>query len=432
VACGTVADCKVATSPICDSTTNACRGCAGAPECTSLNSAAPVCLAGGSCVECGASSDCTGAAAKPICDTTKNTCKACSSGTECAAKNAAMPACAASGKCVECVMSSDCKATAKPVCEPTTTACRTCQSDAECPADPGVCMTDGHCATSAEVIFVEFKAAGCPGADGSSAKPFCTPNEGVSQLSVARHVIVIRGAANNQLSLATVGVAPVIVGKKSGIGVASSIPAGATTALGIASDTVLVRDLAVTNGSVDMGSPISTGIAVTGASTKVTLLRVTASLGMGLGVDAEAGALLTMDRCLVQNNSAGGVFVKGASYNIQNSIIAGNGYGITFSASTITAGSVFTFNTVVAAGSVAAICDASAPQTLANSIVVGLNNSCTLANSVTTAPMFSSTNPYHLTGHLACPSAPMSFPDHDFDGDPRSAPIDCGADQFVP
>jgi hypothetical protein len=294
-------------------------------------------------------------------------------------------------------------------------------------------MTDGHCATSAEVIFVEFKAAGCPGADGSSAKPFCTPNEGVTQLSVARHVIVIRGAANNQMSLATSGVAPVIVGKKSGVGVASSIPAGATTALGIASDTVLVRDLAVSNGSVDMGSPISTGVAATGASTKVTLLRVTASLGMGLGVDAEAGALLTMDRCLVQNNSAGGVLVNGASYNIQNSIIAANGlYGTKFSATAIASNSTYAFNTVVATTGNALSCDTGNPQMVGESIVSGGNDSCVLTNSITTAPTFSSTKPYHLTGHLPCPSVPASFPDHDFDGDPRAAPVDCGADQFVP
>jgi hypothetical protein len=288
-------------------------------------------------------------------------------------------------------------------------------------------MTDGHCATSAEVIFVEFNSAGCLGADGSSAKPYCAPSDGVAQLTAGRRVMVIRGAASGQVALATTGVAPVIIGRQNGIGAGASVPATVSSSIKVSSDTVLIRDLTVNLGSTSM----STGVLVTGSSAKATLLRVTASLGTGVGIDAEAGASVAMDRCLVQNNSAGGVLVNGASYNIQNSIIAANGYGIAFSASTITAGSVFSFNTVVAVGS-AATCDPSAPQTLTNSIVSGLNVSCTLTNSITAAPTFSSTKPYHLTGHLPCPSAPASFPDHDFDGDPRTVPVDCGADQFVP
>ena len=51
------------------------------------------------------------------------------------------------------------------------------------PVDPGVCMTDGHCATSGEVIFVEFNSSGCPAPDGSSAKPYCAPNDAVAVLT---------------------------------------------------------------------------------------------------------------------------------------------------------------------------------------------------------------------------------------------------------
>ena len=37
----------------------------------------------------------------------------------------------------------------------------------------------------------------------------------------------------------------------------------------------------------------------------------------------------------------------------------------------------------------------------------------------------------HLTAPLACPATPTPpTPDHDIDGDPRTAPLDCGADQF--
>jgi len=74
-------------------------------------------------------------------------------------------------------------------------------------------------------------------------------------------------------------------------------------------------------------------------------------------------------------------------------------------------------------------CDSTNPQALADSIVVGLNDSCTLTNTITTMP--SALSGYHLTAHLPCPATPASpVPDHDVDGDPRTPPLDCGADQF--
>ena len=63
---------------------------------------------------------------------------------------------------------------------------------------------------------------------------------------------------------------------------------------------------------------------MTGTGTKLRLVRVTVSLGTGLGVQADTGAELRMDRCLVQNNSVGGILINGASYDIQNTIIANN------------------------------------------------------------------------------------------------------------
>ncbi|HEY6477663.1 MAG TPA: hypothetical protein VI456_13865, partial [Polyangia bacterium] len=56
-----------------------------------------------------------------------------------------------------------------------------------------------------------------------------------------------------------------------------------------------------------------------------------------------------------------------------------------------------------------------------------------VTNATMPAPSFSASNPYHLTGHFACPGTQATmFPDHDIDGDPRtSANLDCGADEFV-
>src|SRR4051812_35512621 len=82
------------------------------------------------------------------------------------------------GKCVECLPTDNpCTATS-PICASKT--CHPCADDLEC--DAGVCMKDGHCAGSDEIIFVEFNSNGCPGADGSTTKPYCTPNDGAAQL----------------------------------------------------------------------------------------------------------------------------------------------------------------------------------------------------------------------------------------------------------
>ena len=81
---------------------------------------------------------------------------------------------------------------------------------------------------------------------------------------------------------------------------------------------------------------------------------------------------------------------------------------------------------MLAGTGVATTCDPGSSQNLAKSIIGGVNDACTLTNSITTAPTFSATKPFHLTTHLACPTAPAAFPDHDIHGDPRVAPIPLG------
>ena len=196
-------------------------------------------------------------------------------------------------------------------------------------------------------------------------------------------MIVILGGTNEQLTLATSGVAPVIIGRKNSNGDIGSVPANAGSAISIASDTVLIRDL-----TVDLGSGSSSkGVVVSGASTSLTLRRVTVALGLkGLGVDAESGASLTIDQCYIENNSVGGILVNGATAIVQNSVIAANGgttgYGIQFNVPG--ANTQFTFNTVVG-NPTAAISDFSHPVPLNNSIVAGPTTNCPPTNSLTGA-----------------------------------------------
>jgi hypothetical protein len=322
------------------------------------------------------------------------------------------------GMCVECLEDSHCaaKSVNTPICEART--CRACKTDNECP-EPEVCLSDGHCATSGEVIFVEFSASGCPSADGSATNPYCSPNDAVGQLADGRNVIVIRGAAADRMILNTVGIAPVVIGKNN-----ASIAATAATAIQVSSDSALIRDLLVTGGT----AATSKGIIAAGSSTTLTLVNVTLNLGSGLGIQADTGAELVMDRCTVTNNSVGGLLINGAGYDIQNSIFAANGYGVQFNAPK--GPSQFRFNTIV--GTVAAFCELTNPQMLSDSIVVGANTNCVLPNTVTTMPAFKATPPYRLSAAIGCPQTPVApLPTHDIDGDPRLAPLDCGADQFV-
>lgn len=328
------------------------------------------------------------------------------------------------GACVECVADGDCaaKQAKTPICQ--AHACRACKTDAECP-DPNICMTDGHCATAGEVVFVEA-GSGCPSADGSTSKPYCTLNEGVAHLDGTRGILVVRGGLNGPLTISGSTGTVFVVGKQNSSG-AAQIGAGVgTTAVTVSSGTVSIRDLSIFNG----GNSASKGIVVTG-STTLTLANVQVNLGSGLGIQADTGAQLTMDRCSITGNDSGGILINGAGYNIQNTIVAANMISqVQFAATANPATSSFRFNTVVAASGSAAICDPGNKRMLSDSIVIGGQN-CTLTNSVTTAPTFKSSPAYHLTAPIGCPGTPATpLPDHDIDGDPRTPPLDCGADQF--
>jgi hypothetical protein len=375
------------------------------------------------CVQCTTSENtCSGNT--PICSDTK--CVRCTASPQCAGRDGGVCEPDA-GACVECIPTESNCTGQKPVCAGT--RCVPCAKDSDCKTGPAVCMPDGHCASDGEVIFVDYGATTCPGS-GSSTTPYCTFTDAMGALDSARPALVILGPADGKLMLSTVDIKPLVIGRKNAAGVDPSIPAGAGTAILVASDEVLIRNLLVTASS-SLGAK---GIVATGSSTKLSLVNVKVSLGMGLGLQADTGAELMMDSSYIENNSTGGLLINGASYSIENSVFAGNGYGIKFNATVIPRASHVSFSTIVGNVGNAVTCDSTNTQTLTDSIVVGVNDSCTLMNCVQAMPTFrSAPPPYHLMSHVSCPGMPSVVPTHDIDGDPRTGPtVDCGADQLVP
>ncbi len=314
VECSADADCTDATKSFC--VANVCGGCqtAAATACSDRSASKPVCAtsgtASGTCVECAADADC-GDAAKSFC--VANACGGCqtAAATACAARSASKPACATSGtlsgQCVQCAASSDCAAATLPICGAANT-CVPCTADAECVAKlgttgyPGVCMAnlDGHCATDAETVYVVNKT-GCSSSTsgGTASAPFCLARTGVnSAVANTKPLVVLSGALADGFSVSTPGVLT-IVGKGAII-----TPAAFTDGIDVASGEVYLRSLTV-NGSVSTGSPSNPGIA------------------------AATGAFLHMDTCSVIDNPGGGILLNGAAFDIENTVITGNGPGQT-------------------------------------------------------------------------------------------------------
>lgn len=322
--------CSGAT-PVCDTTTNKCVGCTTGTTCTgstpicsaaetcaactldaqcaAKSTSTPACRSDGSCVQCTGNSQCGGTT--PVCDTTTNlcvacltssqcsspttpicgtskACAACTANAQCAAKIPALPACAlATGACVQCTSNTDCSGPT-PICNTTTNTCRACTADTECAAiGPGVCMShqDGRCASDSETVVVTATSSNLPSTSVTS---------GI-------HLMVIRGTVNGTLTW-SLPTSPqmTIVGQSSG----TTVP----TLTGIASTTTETATIRVTGGDLYIR-----GLSVTAGSP---------------GIWATGGNILRLDHVNVSNNTAGGILLDGAGFDIKNTTINNNGSNI--------------------------------------------------------------------------------------------------------
>jgi hypothetical protein len=410
--CSRDEDCS-ASQPMC--LQGVCRKCAGNEECGETK---PVCGPAGRCVEClDSGSHCSGN--KPLCGSAM-TCLACTDDAACATRSATTPACAPGGACVECIDDKHCTTATRPICDTQAQKCVPCTADAQCTRklglDPGVCMSheDGRCATVAETVFVQ-SVGGCSmmvGAGGTAAMPYCLAQDGITSAAAGGKPLVVMRGPMDRWSYAGSGKVSV-VGQK---------------------------------GAKVVGAGV--GVRVSGGELYLRGLTVSVSGATGTGVVAENGAILRMNRCLVENNGAGGIVVNGAGFDIVNTIIAGNDPGETTPGSGITFGGIylaaaagkpqrFVNDTVVGNKAIGLYCAGAYPVKglLASGNSVSQVHTCVATSSNTVdAPQFDPARPYHLTAASPCTNMgdPTDFPPDDYDGDPRPqmSRSDCGADEF--
>jgi hypothetical protein len=251
---------------------------------------------------CTSSTECP--VSTPICDA-GGACRPCDAGTvsatACATLDASKPTCGANGQCVVCATSADCKADpTKPICDVANQKCIACTADRQCAdklgANPGVCMAhqDGRCATDAETFYVSSQT-GCSDTGtnaGTSSMPFCTLDPAASAAGGTKSTVVVRGAVT-AVAAAFGGSAEIsVIGQQSGVVVS------------VGTSTLHVEP---------------------GKRLYVRALSVTAAAGVG--IIADGMSTLRLERVTVSNSAKGGIHLAGASFDISNSTITGNGPG---------------------------------------------------------------------------------------------------------
>jgi hypothetical protein len=260
----------------------------------------------------------------PICDDMTHACRACGmKATDCSDLDPTKPVCRPAGDaghpaaCVECTQDSDCKDRTKSVCDQSNNICVGCAKDGDCKMfSPFVCKTTapagadagvprGRCITDDEAIYVSTTsgcsdaattAAGDAGTDAgvpgeSSARPFCSMDPIRSILSSTRNVVVVSGQVNGATwSYNNQAAGPILIVGKSAMIVGAASPA----------------------------FQMSSG--------DVTIRAVSFKTGTGIGIEADGGTLY-LDHVTVQGCAGGGIWLNGASFDIQSSTIASNGPG---------------------------------------------------------------------------------------------------------
>jgi len=282
-----------------------CVFCKASDQC---GGGAPICSAFHACASC-AAVDAGCPSATPACEADSGRCLECLGDGDCASPK--KPVCLAGGTCAECASSDDCKVATKPICAAATNICVACTSDAECVSKgigPGVCLfhLDGHCATDGETVYVGKTPTGTcsdtSASAGTAMVPYCTAQTGVGMAKTAnKPVVVLLGQVSPGFSVGALSAPLSIVGKS-----AVLTPNAYADGITVTGGTVYLRGLTVG------GNPSGTS-------------------GTGIVAQASVGATLSIqiDGCTVKNNPGGGILLAGASFDIRNASVTGNGPGQT-------------------------------------------------------------------------------------------------------
>lgn len=132
----------------------------------------------GEIIACESNVDCPDTS--PICDTTSKTCRGCAENSECSDDPSASLCNPTSGSCVQCYENSQCTSSTSNICDTEDLVCRGCQEHDECAS--GFCdKSRATCVALGDIVFVdgdETPAAQC----GDFNRPCATIAAGISAL----------------------------------------------------------------------------------------------------------------------------------------------------------------------------------------------------------------------------------------------------------
>lgn len=311
-----------------------------------------------SCTDSSACSDTT-----PICNTEEGICQACSTNEECTTRNPATPFCAEDGRCGACSVDADCTDPAAPTCDAETLICRGCKAHSECAS--AVCdIAASACVDPVQIVYAASDGsfgAGC----GTQDAPCASLDDAIAQVTFERPYLRMTGTFSSRMTLsanryriigegATLDLTPVDFDETAGITINMEAQ-------------VLIDGLRVTN--------LSVGGGISCESAQLTLRRVTVDSNEGTGVTANlcpliieesritgnsrrgveaydsGGGNLVIERSLIADNYAGGIFSDVSPLLIRNNLILRNSnLGEYFGAirlNTSGPNSFVTYNTIV-------------------------------------------------------------------------------------
>ena len=260
--------------------------------------------------------------ATPICDSTSLACRSCQMGVDdvaCRNRSAATPICGPSGRCVGCMANSDCTDLRAPVCG-ANKSCGPCQRSSDCVS--GICSADGSCAPTGDVLYVNNKAACSATPRGSKDDPFCTVKDAVDAANAMNKSFIsveATGTAYAPLTITSTGSNGLrIVGSAGGTGMGVPVRSTGTEAA-LRVEATGSSTLKVTISGLDLESVSGNAVECLGNAT----LSVEGSrLHNSIEGILVAGCKLTLDGARVYLNRRNGISLSNvADYNIQNSMI---------------------------------------------------------------------------------------------------------------